>query len=216
MQIVQLPIGLLGANCYLIYAAEGEEAAVVDPGVLDPRLLLEEIANRDLRVKYLINTHGHFDHVAGNGFLASPEVILGIHPADRDLLLHGGGGPQFGLRIPPSPEPELDLVDGVKLSLGTTTLEVIHTPGHTPGCVCLYLPDEAALLTGDTLFAGSVGRTDLPGGDHHQLETSLARLLLLPPSTRVFPGHGQATTLDVEKRRNPWLKVLDPSRNSTP
>jgi hydroxyacylglutathione hydrolase len=215
MHILQLPIGLLASNCYLIYNAEGEEAAIVDPGMLDTGPLLQEITKRTLRIRYILNTHGHFDHVAGNGLLAPAEAGLGIHPADRDLLLQGGGSAHFGLTIPPSPEADLDLIDGASLKLGTATLEIIHTPGHTPGCVCLYLPDEAALLTGDTLFAGSVGRTDLPGGDQRKLENSLARLLQLPARTKIYPGHGPATTLDVEKRRNPWLKVLTPSRNET-
>lgn len=208
MHILRLPIGLLDSNCYLLYDRDGGDAAIVDPGMLDPRELLQEIANRDLHVRYVLNTHGHFDHVAGNGLLEVDEADLGIHPADRELLLQGGGGAHFGLAVAPSPEPTLDLTDGVTLLLGTAPIEILHTPGHTPGCVCLYVPDEAALLSGDTLFAGSVGRTDLAGGSHRELENSLARLLQLPGKTGIYPGHGPATTLDVEKRRNPWLKGL--------
>jgi hydroxyacylglutathione hydrolase len=215
MHITRLPIGLLESNCYLVYDTDGGEAVIVDPGMLDPRPLLREIAGRDLHVRYILNTHGHFDHVAGNGLLGLPEAELGIHPADRRLLLAGGGGMQFGITLSPSPEPDLDLVEGVVLTLGGAGLTVLHTPGHTPGCVCLYLPDDATLLTGDTLFAGSVGRTDLPGGDQRELQISLARLLQLPAKTRIYPGHGPATTLDVEKRRNPWLKGLPSSRNET-
>jgi hydroxyacylglutathione hydrolase len=206
MHITRLPIGLLESNCYLVYDTDGGAAAIVDPGMLDPRPLLQEIADHDLHVRYVLNTHGHFDHVAGNGLLGLPEAKLGIHPADRRLLLAGGGGSPFGITLSPSPEPDLDLVDGVELTLDGTPITILHTPGHTPGCVCLYLPNDATLLTGDTLFAGSVGRTDLPGGDQRELVISLARLLQLPETTRVYPGHGPATTLDVEKRRNPWLK----------
>ena len=213
MHIIRLPIGLLESNCYLVYNTAGGDAAIIDPGMLDPGPLLQEIADHDLHVRYVLNTHGHFDHVAGNGLLGLPEVPLGIHPADRRLLLAGGGGAQFGMTLSPSPEPGLDLVEGVELTLGGSLLTILHTPGHTRGCVCLYLPEDAALLTGDTLFAGSVGRTDLPGGDQRELEISLARLLQLPAETRIYPGHGPATTLDVEKRRNPWLKVLPSSQN---
>jgi hydroxyacylglutathione hydrolase len=215
MRILRLPIGLLGSNCYLLYEDDGGEAAVVDPGMLDPRPLQQELERHDLHVRYVLNTHGHFDHVAGNQLALLHQADLGIHPADRALLLQGGGGAQFGLALPPSPEPTLDLVEGLSLRLGAAAIEILHTPGHTPGCVCLYVPGEPALLTGDTLFAGSVGRTDLPGGDHRHLESSLMRLLRLPAGSRIYPGHGSATTLAGEKQHNPWLKVLVPPQDQS-
>jgi hydroxyacylglutathione hydrolase len=209
MHIIQLPIGLLGANCYLVYDREGGEAAIVDPGMRDPQQLLDQIARLALRVQVILNTHGHFDHVAGNGLLEFPNADLGIHPADRALLMQGGGARQFGFMPPASPPPTLALVDGKQLTLGSETIEIIHTPGHTPGCVCFYIPAVPAVLTGDTLFAGSVGRTDLTGGSQRELEASLRRLMRLPSETRLYPGHGPATSLSVEKRNNPWLKVLN-------
>ncbi len=205
--IERLPIGLLGSNIYLVYD-DRNDAALVDPGVLDPEQLLEAIHERDLAVHYILNTHGHFDHVAGNGRLDLPEARLAIHPADRELLASGGGGAAFGLPLPPSPQPELDLVDGAEIIVGRLRVQVIHTPGHTPGSVSLYVPEEQALLTGDTLFAGSIGRTDLEGGSRRALNASLERLMTLPDEIRVYPGHGPPTTIGHERRHNPWIQAF--------
>lgn len=211
--IIGLPIGLVESNCYLIYDEAFNDTtmpngAVVDPGG-DVRPLLDEIDRRRVRLGYLLNTHGHFDHIAANAHLhATFPVPLGLHPADRDLLAIGGGAAMFGLTHISSPAPDFELYDGLRLNIGRLHLEVLHTPGHTPGSVCFYCPEEAALFTGDTLFAGSVGRTDLPGGDARQLHRSLKRLLTLPPETRILPGHGPESTLDVERHTNPWLRRL--------
>jgi hydroxyacylglutathione hydrolase len=204
--ILQLRIGLLDSNCYLVYERDGGEAAIVDPGFSRPDQLEAEVRRRNLRVAYILNTHGHFDHVIGAPSLTYCSARYGIHPADRDLLANGGGAASFGLPVLPMPAPDLDLIDGTVLNLGALSIKVVHTPGHTPGCVCLYLPEEEALLTGDTLFRGSVGRTDLPGGDARLLTQSLKRLLTLPPATRIYPGHGDASTLGREGRHNPWLR----------
>ena len=206
--ILRLPIGLLGSNTYLVYDEKNGESTIVDPGgEIQP--LLDEIRQRRVQVRYILNTHAHFDHIAANAAVkAQFDVPLGLHPADRELLLHGGGATLFGLNYVPSPPPDLDLVEGLTLAVGLLYLQVLHTPGHTPGSVCLYIPEEAALLTGDTLFAGSVGRSDLPGGNARQLTESLRRLLDLPPETTVYPGHGAVTTLSAERRHNPWLRQL--------
>ncbi|MGC9349802.1 MAG: MBL fold metallo-hydrolase [Anaerolineae bacterium] len=206
--ITSLPIGLLGSNCILIYDHEGGEGAVVDPGVQDPTAVLHEITARHLTIRYILNTHGHFDHVVGDGLLDLPDAELGIHPADRELMLAGGGSAQFHITRRPAPEPDLALTDGTQLSVGELQIEVIHTPGHSPGSICLYVPEDQALITGDTLFAGSVGRTDLYGGDPQALKQSLQRILRLPPDTQVHPGHGRATTLAHERRTNPWLRDI--------
>jgi len=209
--ILCLPIGMVDSNCYLIYDESGEtdhDGAVIDPGG-EPQPLLDEIAQRRVRLRYLLNTHGHFDHIAANAQLRQVfPAPLGVHPADRDLLATGGGAALFGLYDIPSSAPDLELHDGVILEVGCLHLQVLHTPGHTPGSVCLYCAEENAVFTGDTLFAGSVGRTDLPGGDARQLTASLRRLLTLPAETRVFPGHGPASTLERERRLNPWLRRL--------
>jgi hydroxyacylglutathione hydrolase len=211
MVIQQHPIGLLGSNCYLIIDPETADAAIVDPGVDDAAPILKIVREQRLNVSAILNTHGHFDHVAGNGLLASPQTRLGCHPADRELLLSGGGSRLFGFNIPPSPRPNLDLVDGLTLTIGKLEITVMHTPGHSPGSICLHVPQDHALLTGDTLFRGGVGRTDLPGGDAHALRTSLARLVSrltpYPEEIHIYPGHGPATTLKQEMATNPWLRA---------
>jgi glyoxylase-like metal-dependent hydrolase (beta-lactamase superfamily II) len=203
--IQQMPIGLLGSNCYLIVDDESSEAAIVDPGFVDPEHIRRVILNLHAQVRYILNTHGHFDHVAGNGTFEIPPALLGIHPEDRSLLRDGGGATLFGLEIPPSPKPDLDLVDGCSLALGDRQFTVMHTPGHTPGSICLLVSPDQALLTGDTLFRGGVGRTDLPGGNNKALHASLGRIARLPLETRIYPGHGGASTIRQELLTNPWL-----------
>ncbi len=206
--IISLPIGLVNSNIYLVYDEEQRAGIIVDTGG-DHQLVTQEIEQRQLNIHYILNTHGHFDHIIANAPLkATYAVPLGIHPADRKLLLIGGGATLLGLAYIPSPPPELELTDGLTLQVGGWELQVIHTPGHTPGSVCFYLPEERALLTGDTLFAGSVGLTDLPGGSARQLTSSLRRLLELPPETVIYPGHGPCSTLARESRENPWLRRL--------
>ncbi|MBN1250012.1 MAG: MBL fold metallo-hydrolase [Anaerolineae bacterium] len=209
--ILQLPIGMLGSNCYLILDPSTGIAAIVDPGFEDPAPVRDAIDAHRAHVRYILDTHGHFDHIAGNGALACPGVVLGIHPEDRKLLLSGGGAGIFGLPIPSSPEPELALREGTTLSLGAIEVTVLHTPGHTPGSICLYVASDQALLTGDTLFRDGVGRTDLPGGSAQALAASLRRIAELPPETRIYPGHGSATTLARERAHNPWLQALRPA-----
>ncbi len=206
--IIGLPIGIFESNCFLVYDETTGDGVVVDPGG-DTAPLLQEIQQRQLKVRYILNTHGHIDHIAANAYLvAATGAAIGIHPADRELLATGGGAEWFDLAYVPSPPPTLELTDGQVVEVGRLHLQVIHTPGHTPGSICFYIPEEEALLTGDTLFASSVGRTDFPGGSSHALTESLKRLLALPPQTIIYPGHGSATTLDRERRHNPWLRRL--------
>lgn len=204
------PIGLLGSNVYLIYAHDGSEAAVVDPGLRDVSPIRQALSTHSLHLRYIVNTHGHFDHVAGNGALKRPDVNLAIHPADSGLLDLGGGGTAFGYSIAPSPEPDLYLHNGEEIQIDELVFQVIHTPGHTPGSLCLYHPEEPSLLTGDTLFAGGVGRTDLPGGDPKKLQQSLRQLMTLPGSTKLYPGHGPCAVLADEMENNPWLRQWEP------
>ncbi len=206
--IIRLPIGMVGSNTYLLYDEEGREGAIIDPGG-ETAPLLKEIERHKVQVQYLLNTHAHFDHIASNNYIKLKfDARLGLHPNDLDLLLEGGGAAWFGLAYVPSPPPDIDLVDSKKLKLGTLHIEVIHTPGHTPGSVCLHVPEEKALFTGDTLFADSVGRTDLPGGDPQRLTKSLRALLSLPDDTLLYPGHGASTTLADARQYNPWIKRL--------
>jgi hydroxyacylglutathione hydrolase len=205
--IVQIPLGILEANCYLVYDEASGEGIIVDPGG-DTTPLRQEIEQRRVKVKAILNTHGHFDHSAGNAELASLNVPLGIHPDDRDLLAEGGGAAWFGFPAIPAMQPTIELTEGFEYAVGNLRLHVLTTPGHTPGSVCFYIPEENALLTGDTLFAGGIGRSDLPGGDPRALTASLARLLTLPPETTIYPGHGPTSTLAQEKRHNPWLRLI--------
>ncbi len=206
--IVGLPIGMVGSNTYLLYDEEDKEGAIIDPGG-ETKPLLQEIKEQQIMVRYLLNTHAHFDHIAANASLKSTfDVPLGLHPADRELLLDGGGASWFGLAYVPSPPPDIALTEETTLTLGKFQIHVIHTPGHTPGSICLYVPEEAALFTGDTLFADSVGRTDLPGGDAHRLTESLRALASLPEETMLYPGHGPGATLAQTYRHNPWMRRL--------
>ena len=150
----------------------------------------------------------HIDRETGAITGSHDGVPLALHPADRGLLANGGGAAWFGLTYAQSPSPTIDLTDGDELEVGNLHIQVLATPGHTPGGVCFYVPEEHALITGDTLFANSVGRTDLPGGDPRALTESLKRLLALPPETIVHPGHGPSSTLAQERQHNPRLKWI--------
>jgi glyoxylase-like metal-dependent hydrolase (beta-lactamase superfamily II) len=193
------------ANCYIIGCPETGEAAVVDPGG-DADRILARLKARGLRLRYIILTHGHVDHIAALGEVrdATGAEVL-IHAADADMLTDPTRNLSFfmGRRLRFSPAERL-LADGDTIEVGTVRLEVVHTPGHTPGGICLKTDD--LVITGDTLFAGSVGRSDFPGGNHRQLIRSIKeRLLCLPGHTRVYPGHGPETTIGEEKRYNPFL-----------
>jgi len=197
--------GHMQANCYIIGCPETGEAAVVDPGG-DADRILARLKARGLRLRYIILTHGHVDHIAALGEVrdATGAEVL-IHAADADMLTDPTRNLSFfmGRRLRFSPAERL-LADGDTIEVGTVRLEVVHTPGHTPGGICLKTDD--LVITGDTLFAGSVGRSDFPGGNHRQLIRSIKeRLLCLPGHTRVYPGHGPETTIGEEKRYNPFL-----------
>ena len=200
-----LPTGPLEVNCYIIGCEKTGKAAVIDPGGDVPQIL-ERLQHHQLEVMMIINTHGHFDHIGGNRQLqeATGAELL-IHQDDRQLLdFAQEHAAAYGLQVESSPSPTRELVGDEKLSVGELSLQVIHTPGHSPGGICLYVDD--CLLVGDTLFAGSIGRTDLPGGDHQLLIAGIKeKLLPLPETTRVCPGHGSMTTIGEEKQYNPFL-----------
>ena len=200
-----LPTGPLEVNCYIVGCKKTRKAAVIDPGG-DAEKILERLKQHELDLVTIINTHGHFDHIGGNReLMEATSAELLIHQDDRQLLDYAQEhAAAYGLQTEASPPPTRELVGDEKLSVGALSLQVIHTPGHSPGGICLYVDD--CLLVGDTLFAGSIGRTDLPGGDHQLLIAGIKeKLLPLPETTRVCPGHGPMTTIGEEKQYNPFL-----------
>ena len=200
-------VGPLGVNCFILGCKETMEGIVVDPGA-DGDKVLAAVGKRDLKVKYVINTHGHFDHVGANRTIveASGAKLL-IHQDDLHLLSRAADlAASYGLTAEDSPKPDEFLEDGMMLNLGKHQLKVLHMPGHSRGGCCLYLEDEKKVITGDTLFAGAVGRTDFPDSSHEDLIDGIRKkLLVLPEETQVFPGHGPSTTIGREKRHNPYL-----------
>jgi glyoxylase-like metal-dependent hydrolase (beta-lactamase superfamily II) len=205
-----LPVGLLRCNCSILGDEVSREAIVVDPGDDIPRIL-QVLARHTLTVKQIVITHAHIDHIAG---ALSLKRITGapILYNQNDLPLVAIMAEQagwLGVATPEVAAPDDSLEDGDVVATGGLSGTVIHTPGHTEGSLCLYLPNQSLLLAGDTLFAGSVGRTDLPGGHTGKLLASIQeKLLPLPDSTKVIAGHGDSTTIGAERRTNPFLQSL--------
>ncbi len=201
MHLTTIPMTPFETNAYVI--ADGDEALIVDPGDISPRLR-EAIAGK--RVVAIVNTHGHCDHCGGNAAVVRETgAELLCHRDDLDLLRSIEiQGRMFGVPFAPSPEPNRFLDDGDTLTVGGQTFTVRHAPGHTQGHIVLV--GDGVVFAGDVLFAGSIGRTDLPGGDYHQLLDSIQRVLLsLPDDTVVYCGHGPSTTIGEERRANPFL-----------
>jgi hydroxyacylglutathione hydrolase len=204
--IKRLLVGPIQTNCYIIGCPDTLEGAVIDPG-WDAPGILAEVNAQGLNIKYVLNTHAHWDHIAANtGVLEQTGAQLAIHPKELPLLRARGGADLWQIPVKPSPEPDLELAEGQILALGQYKLEVLFTPGHTPGHVSFYAADAAVVFDGDVLFKQGIGRTDLPGGDHQALMHSIHSVLLaLPDETIVYSGHGPATTISEERRSNPWL-----------
>jgi glyoxylase-like metal-dependent hydrolase (beta-lactamase superfamily II) len=204
--VKQIPVGPIQTNCYLAGCEETKEGVVIDPGE-EPERILAEIRALGLTIKYILNTHAHFDHILANGPLVKATgAPLAIHPLDLPLLRQNGGAGLFGLEAPPSPEPDLLLAEGNTITFGTHTFQVLFTPGHTLGHVSFYEAKAGIIFDGDVLFAGGIGRTDLPGGDYETLMASInQKLMVLPDETVVCSGHGPVTTIGRERAGNPWL-----------
>ncbi len=205
MIIKELVVGPLMANCFICGCSKTKEAVVIDPGG-DADTILLSLADSKLKVKYIINTHGHFDHVSANGKMkdATGADIL-IHPLDAPMLEKlSSNAAFFGVSVENSPPCDQTLEEDDTVSFGDITLKVIHTPGHTPGGISLYT--NGIVFVGDTLFAGSIGRTDFPGGDFNTLISSIkTKLFNMEDDIRVFSGHGPETSIGVEKRHNPFV-----------
>lgn len=202
MKVEQFRVNSLGVNCYVVY--DGHEGVIIDPGVASDKVLAF-VEEHGLQIVAIIDTHGHADHIAGNAwFVEKTKAHLYIHELDapylQDPALHLG--PQIYVEVTPTTADRL-LREGDSIQVGKSSLAVLHTPGHTPGGICLYSP--GILFSGDTLFRTSVGRSDLPLGNQAVLNQSLRRLTQLPPETVVYPGHGPNTTIYDELRTNPFL-----------
>ena len=206
-RVVTLTNGGFAENCYLVADPGTGEAAIVDPGE-ETALFTARLAHEGWTLRAIWLTHAHLDHVAGVAAMRAPGVPVFLHPADRALYdSFPAQARAFGLEATAPPAPDRELADGGSVSVGSCAFSVIHTPGHSPGGVCLV--GHGMALVGDTLFAGSIGRTDLPGGDLEALLTSIhERLFALPDDTVVYSGHGPATTIGAEKRHNPFVKLV--------
>jgi len=207
MQIESVLVGAFGVNCLLVWD-DPARTIVIDPGA-EPAVLQAALARKGLSVAAYWLTHGHIDHISAlSDLLAAHPAPVRLHEADAVWAFTSANRYPPYLRGPERPDSLELLADGAVLADGGLSARVLHTPGHTPGGVCFLFEKENTLVTGDTLFQGSVGRTDLPGGDWTTLAASLARLLTLDDALKVLPGHGPDSTLGEERRRNPFLQDL--------
>ncbi|NLW57100.1 MAG: MBL fold metallo-hydrolase [Firmicutes bacterium] len=206
MRLQQFVLGELKVNTYLLWDEETLEAVCLDPGG-PVQEIFTELEKEKLNLKYIVLTHGHYDHILGvNALKAATKAPVLIHSADAAMLANPALNLSnlFGTEVTLSADRLL--TDGEILCLGAKMIKVEHTPGHSPGSISLTLP--GLIFAGDLLFAGSIGRTDLPGGDQETLRHSLSKLLKYPNETRVFPGHGPDTMIGREKLYNPFLQNL--------
>ncbi|MEI6261756.1 MAG: MBL fold metallo-hydrolase [Deltaproteobacteria bacterium] len=207
MIIQSLVVGPIMANCFIIGCEKTRKAAVIDPGDESSRILMK-LAEHKLTVEYIINTHGHFDHVGANRKLKEATgAKLVIHALDQSMLkVLSETSAAFGLSVENSPPPDQTVQDGDIIKFGEIILTVLHTPGHTPGGISLHT--DGVVFVGDTLFAGSIGRTDFPGGDFNTLISSIRnKLYSLGDQVIVYTGHGPETTIGREKRSNPFASM---------
>lgn len=201
MKIQTIPVGQLMTNCYLVCDEQAKVCAVVDPGDEAGRII-DAVERSGCELRFVLLTHGHYDHFTGlAGLLEKYDVPVYIHPADAE---EGRNNP-WSLKFPRLDDAHQRWYgEGDTLTLGSLIIHVLSTPGHSKGSVCLVVED--AILAGDTLFYGSCGRTDFPGGDYKEMLLSLARLARLEGNYRVYPGHDRATDLEWERRMNPYMR----------
>jgi glyoxylase-like metal-dependent hydrolase (beta-lactamase superfamily II) len=207
MIIKTLIVGALENNCFIIADDNTKEALVVDPGD-EPDRILELITTNNFDVRYIVCTHAHFDHVGAISEIKEKTgAKIAIHRDELEIYKAARDQAAFwGYELDPLPEPDVFVSEGDKLEIGNLRFDILHTPGHSPGGICLY--GEGILITGDTLFAGSVGRTDFYGGDMERLKESFKRLISLADEVRVFSGHGPESTIGKEKAGNLFLDEI--------
>lgn len=205
LRVRVMAVGPLQSNCYLVEDKGRGKAVVIDPGD-EPEGILEALAEEGLTAEKILLTHGHFDHVGGVAAIRKRTgATVHIHAADAARLTTAGRqGAMFGLRVPDPPSPDVLVAGGDRIPFGEDGFLVLHTPGHTEGCVTFLLGGWA--FVGDLIFAGSIGRTDLPGGSYDELIAAVrTKIFTLPDDTVILPGHGPATTVGAEKRSNPFF-----------
>jgi len=204
MELLTRAVGPIATNVQVLADPATREAIAIDAAIPSLAWINAELAERGWTLKLIVSTHGHWDHIGDNAALsAQTGAPIAVHPLDRDRLVR----PQSlyaPFEIPPS-VPAVELAEGGAIRFGSLHLEVLHTPGHTEGSVCLLAPDDGLLFSGDTLFAGGWGRVDLPGGSPEQMADSIARLGRLEPGMQVRPGHGPSTTIE---REAAWIELV--------
>lgn len=208
MKIKKFEVGPLLVNCYVVYDEMTRNGLVIDPGD-EPDLITDFLNEEGLNIRHIICTHGHFDHIGAVKELkehTGAKIIL--HESDLNIYRNSPHIAMqfFGIQIEPQPEPEILIKNENNLNAFEKEIKIIHTPGHSPGSISIYI--NGYLFTGDTLFAGSVGRTDLYGGSMEQLLNSLRKIASLPSDTVIFPGHGPKTKLEIEKKSNPFYHEI--------
>jgi len=203
MFIKRLVVGPLQVNCFVIADEKTGESMVIDPGD-EPDRIMDIVKENNLKVKYIVCTHAHFDHVGAiTDIKKETGAKIVVHKDEREIYEGARDQAAFwGYELEPLPEPDVFVAEGDKLGIGDLKFEIIHTPGHSPGGICLYCENEKVVFTGDTLFAGSVGRTDFHGGDMNKLKKSFVRLMALPEDAKVYPGHGPLSLIGHEKKNN--------------
>ncbi|MDR0956381.1 MAG: MBL fold metallo-hydrolase [Endomicrobium sp.] len=200
IKVKRIVSGFLRSNCYVVYDSENLHAAIIDPGE-DDEELISEIEKNKFKPEILINTHGHYDHIYTDEQIRSKfKIPLALHRDEVSMVCGNSKKLKSTVIVK---EPDILLEDNQEIKLSFTIFKVIHTPGHTKGSICLLF--DGFLITGDTLFAGTVGRTDLEGGNSEMLPQSLNKLKKLDPSIVIYPGHGNVTTLKSELRNNVWM-----------
>ncbi|NLY66105.1 MAG: MBL fold metallo-hydrolase [Tissierellia bacterium] len=206
MEIIRIPAGIYAANCYLVYDEDTKEGIVIDPGG-DADDIINKIEELGLDIKYIVLTHGHGDHIAGVEDLKKyTNAKVAIHKDDAPMVRNGEKNLSSRMAMGTVEiEPDILLDEDDVIEFGKLSGKVIHTPGHTPGGISLKIEDS--LFTGDTLFAGSIGRTDFEGSSYDSIINSIkTKLIVFPDETRVYPGHGPSTSIKMEKRNNPFLR----------